>query len=291
MRLDETDKNFVNSALKIVILSWLFLFFNFSFPFLVYAQSTAGTLEQPGQNTTYGNTSPQNSSGNSGANNSNGKPSNPIVEGKDNVQMAQSYRDAAAAYEQAAEKETCPQNKVYYTAWANYENCLAEQYQTGSVVNCSAPTVQLGNCESTVNTSTQNNAASNNSYNSSTQNALNNFNSMNQQNQQSINNLENGIISTINSKQPTNQEGEAQDTAVNQQPQEQEQQEDQSQEQQQDEQRIEQEKQLRTIQAKNREFKELIGDDDSNTGSTVKAHTTQSSGDEKDQKFNDLVGK
>ncbi len=52
--------------------------------------------------------------------------------------VAQTYRQAAAAYREASAK-SASDKKDCYNEWAGYYDCLADQLQSGSSVECKKP--------------------------------------------------------------------------------------------------------------------------------------------------------
>jgi hypothetical protein len=63
-------------------------------------------------------------------------------------QMAASYRKAAQAYYDAADKETDPANASCDRAWGDYYSCVADSYIAGTKVDCIQPTCQPGSGQS-----------------------------------------------------------------------------------------------------------------------------------------------
>ena len=57
--------------------------------------------------------------------------------------VAETYRKAARAYRDAAEKTTADK-KACYREWAAYYDCLADSLVSGSNVKCDAPTCKPG---------------------------------------------------------------------------------------------------------------------------------------------------
>jgi hypothetical protein len=57
--------------------------------------------------------------------------------------VADSYRKAAKAYREAADKTTADK-KSCYRDWAAYYDCLADSLVSGSNVKCEAPTCKPG---------------------------------------------------------------------------------------------------------------------------------------------------
>jgi hypothetical protein len=61
-------------------------------------------------------------------------------------QQANYYKQAAAAYQQATNQGG--PNASCYQAWADYENCLANQLVSGVSVQCTASTCQPSSSQS-----------------------------------------------------------------------------------------------------------------------------------------------
>jgi hypothetical protein len=57
--------------------------------------------------------------------------------------VAETYRKAAKAYRDAAEKTTADK-KACYREWAGYYDCLADSLESGSNATCKAPTCKPG---------------------------------------------------------------------------------------------------------------------------------------------------
>ena len=60
--------------------------------------------------------------------------------------MAGHYRQAAQQSRDAAARTKCPENKRYYTAMAQYCDCLADQLRSNSTLTCTQPTGQPVDC-------------------------------------------------------------------------------------------------------------------------------------------------
>lgn len=60
--------------------------------------------------------------------------------------MATHYQQAAQQSRDAAARTKCPENKRYYTALAQYCDCLADQLRSGSTVTCTQPIEQPVDC-------------------------------------------------------------------------------------------------------------------------------------------------
>ncbi|MFD2573552.1 hypothetical protein ACFSUS_23130 [Spirosoma soli] len=71
----------------------------------------------------------------------------PVVQGDGGEsKMAEQYVKAALAYEEAARKTKCTENRIVYSAQAEYHRCLADQLRIGSTAQCPKPTQQLIYC-------------------------------------------------------------------------------------------------------------------------------------------------
>lgn len=60
--------------------------------------------------------------------------------------VAETYRQAAAAYREAAEKTTADK-KDCYENWAAYYDCLADSLVSGSNATCEAPPCKPGEAD------------------------------------------------------------------------------------------------------------------------------------------------